>query len=203
MKLLLSTAYFPPVQYLSKFLYYSDVFIEINENYSKQSYRNRCRILSANGVQTLTVPVKNNQNTNIKDIKIDYSEDWQRNHIRAILSAYKNSAFYDFFEDDINSIILSNEKYLLDLNIKSLDFILKATGIYKPYAFTKQYDKDGDFEDYRDSIHPKKRMQKLDSEFTVNRYNQVFSDRFDFIPNLSSLDLLFNQGRETFDILGG
>lgn len=201
MQIILSTAYFPPIQYLSKFIISKDILIETCESYSKQSYRNRCEILTANGVQTLSVPVKKNESIHIRDILIDYSDDWQRNHTRAIMSAYKNSAFFEFFEEDINTIILSNQKYLIDLNMMTLDFLLKAVGIESDYELTKQYDKDGLFLDYRDSIHPKKRMQKKDNEFVSKKYNQVFADRFDFVPNLSSLDLLCNMGRETVDVL--
>ena len=201
MSALLSSSYFPNIQYLSKFLIYDNILIEQFDSYSKQSYRNRCEILSANTVQTLTVPVKKNKYTYTKDILIDYSEDWQKNHIRAIMSAYKNSAFYDFFEEEISSIIMSKEKYLTELNTKTLNFLMKVIDINKQYSFTEKYLKPGNFKDYRNTIHPKKRMQKADKYFNPKKYSQVFSDRFDFVPNLSCLDLICNEGQESLKVL--
>lgn len=197
----LSIAYFPNIQYISKFVAYQNILIETWESYSKQSYRNRCVILTANGLQTLSVPVHFKNNIKIKDVRIDYSEDWQRNHYRAIMSAYKNSGFYDYFEDEIRSIIYSSEKFLFDFNLLSLDFVLKCLNIPKNYSFTEEYTKNVNFCDYRDSIHPKKRNQKADRLFTGLNYTQVFSDRFRFFSNLSSIDLILNEGPGAIKIL--
>ncbi len=190
----LSIAYFPNVQYLTKFLLHESIIIESLESYSKQSYRNRCVILTANGLQTLSVPVHFKNNMKIKDVRIDYSEDWQRNHYRAIMSAYNKSAFYEYFEDEIRNIIYSASDFLFDLNLQSIEFILKCFGIPTNYTLSEEFLKDGDFIDYRDSIHPKKRKQKPDNDFAASEYTQVFADRFSFSPNLSALDLLFNEG---------
>lgn len=95
--IILSTAYFPNIQYISKFLKGENIIIDVYEHYSRQSYRNRCNILSANGVLSLSVPIIKNNNSYTKDVEIDYSTNWQKNHKIAILSAYKNSPYYDYY----------------------------------------------------------------------------------------------------------
>lgn len=201
MNALLSTAYFPNIQYISKFLIYKNILIEQFDHYSKQTYRNRCKILSANAIQTLTVPVKKNKYKFTKDVLIDYSEDWQSNHVRAIMSAYKNSAYYDYFSEEINAIILSDFKFLLDLNIKTLEFLLDVFDIDKQFGLSEYFAESGDFIDYRDIIHPKSQKQQPDPKFNPQTYTQVFSDRYSFIPNLSCLDLICNEGKLSRTVL--
>ncbi len=195
MNALLSTAYFPCIQYISKFLIYEYILIEQFDHYSKQTYRNRCKILSANAVQTLTVPIKKNRYKHTKDVLIDYSEDWQRNHVRAIMSAYKNSAYYDYFSEEITAIIMSGRKFLIDMNIKTLEFLLSVLDIDKQFQLSNHFSGTGEYIDYRDIIHPKPQKQKPDPKFHPQKYSQVFSDRYSFIPNLSCLDLICNEGK--------
>jgi hypothetical protein len=202
--ILLSTAYLPNIQYFSKILSHNRIFIEAHENYQKQSYRNRAVILGANGPLDLVIPVIKSEgnHTKTRSVLIDYTLPWQQIHWKAIVSAYKNSPFFDIFEQELQPLYQRKEKFLLDWNFLMLDKLLAITGVQKTYSLTEIYivqPKDG-FCDYRNSIHPKKRLQKPDAQFEPIRYFQVFSEKYEFIPNLSIVDLLFNEGPQAIYI---
>ncbi|MBO4615030.1 MAG: WbqC family protein [Bacteroidales bacterium] len=201
MTALLSTAFFPNVQYMSKFLA-GNVVIEKYETYPKQTYRNRCNILSANGVLPLSVPVQKNYHTLTKDIRIDYSEMWQRNHLTALKSAYKNSAFYDYYFYKFERFFEKKENFLIDLNENVLQALFSVLKIDADYSYTADYIFDSaDYADFRESISPKPSKNRLDETFAAKPYTQVFCDRFEFVPNLSILDLIFNVGPESREYL--
>ena len=126
-QIILSTAYFPPIEYFAYILEAEEIFIEKEENYHKQTYRNRCYILSVNGPQCLSVPVYAGSlhKTIIKDIRIDYSKRWQQVHLRAIRSSYGSSPFFQYYFEEFESIIQNNYEFLLDLNMNLLELILK------------------------------------------------------------------------------
>lgn len=198
----LSTAYMGPVQYFTKFIIYSKVVIEQHETYLKQSYRNRCYIYGSNGRITLTIPVKKGNSNKTKDILIDYDTNWQRIHWNSIVSAYRSSPFFEFYEDDFKIFYIGKEKLLLDFNQKMLlmllDFLKIETEISCTESFHRKYDHAMDFREY---INPKKRLARKDSRFIPCRYNQVFIEKHGFIPNLSMIDLLFNEGPGAGEIL--
>ena len=201
---LLSTAYLAPVQYYTKLLCYSKLLVEAEENYQKQSYRNRCNILSANGILSLTIPVvKDQPKTRTRDIRIDYTLDWQKNHWVSIESAYSSSPFFEFFQDEFIYFYNTRYKYLLDYNFGIQNFILKQLELFPSIDRTTKFVKNtaDKFDDYRDSIHPKKRMQKKDPMFQPEFYYQVFYEKYGFVPNLSIIDLLFNEGPNAENIL--
>lgn len=198
MEILLSTAYFPPIQYYTCLSEADNIIIEAHENYSKQTYRNRCKIYSPNGIQVLSVPVERGSfhKVEISSLKIDYSRSWQENHLRALKTAYNSSAFYEFYIDEIRDIIMRNHKYLIDLNMEILKKSLSLLELEKNIAKTESYiDKSQSYRDLRNTIHPK----KDDSQFIekLDKYFQVFSVDNGFIPNLSILDLIFNMGPES------
>lgn len=199
-KLLVNTAYFPPVQYLSAIKKYDTIFIEQFENYGKQSYRNRCHILSANGPLILSVPVQKNEGHKFftRDAKIDYSTAWQKLHFKGIESAYKNSPFYEYYMDDLAIFFSSKSTYLLDFNTRILHTLLALLHLDKDIAYTEDFIRETDgYADLRNVIHPKPaRRRGEDLEFQARPYTQTFHDRFPFFPNLSVLDLLFNAGPE-------
>src|SRR5680860_272009 len=124
--ILISTAYFSPVQYYTKFLLYKEIHIEQFEHFNKQTYRNRCVILGGNGPISLVVPVVNGrrQKIPIKDLKISYDVDWQRNHWRTIFSAYNSSPFFEYYTDEIQPFFEKKCKFLLDLNFSAHELIL-------------------------------------------------------------------------------
>jgi len=194
MQAVLSSAYFPNIQYLSKFLIYNTVIIDVNENFQKQSFRNRCYIQTANGVSPLVVPVRKYFHCQIKDIEIDYSEDWQKNHFRAILSAYKNSAFFEHYFDYFKPFFEKKEKFIVDLNIKILDVTFKQLQLKNNYVLSECFIEDTTIINFREKIHPKIVKNEYDEAFVPINYMQVFSERHGFSPNLSILDLLFNNG---------
>jgi len=202
---ILSTAYLPPVQYFAKLIGYQNVYIEVFETYAKQSYRNRCEILSCNGPLSLIVPVikTNGNKTLTKDIRIDYSTNWQKNHWKAIESAYRNSAYYDFVSDLLLPFYTRKETFLIDYNNKINNELFLFLGISKKFSETDQFHKQytTDIADLRTAIHPKTQFQSGDKLFTLVKYYQVFSDRFEFVPNLSIIDLLFNEGLNSISVI--
>ncbi len=199
--LCVTTAYYPPVQYFFHIGRHSSICVEQYESYGKQSYRNRCRILSANGVLTLSVPVsqKNGGKFLTKEAEIDYSENWQRLHLRTIVSAYKNSPFYDYYIDELHPFFEKKEKYLLDLNNAILSKLLEIIGLKRKIHLTEDYITSlPEAFDLREVIHPKEARRKApDLLFTAHPYTQTFAERFPFEANLSILDLLFCTGPET------
>lgn len=200
----LSTSYLGNIQYFTKFILYSKIFIEQHETYLKQSYRNRCYISGANGKLPLIIPVKKvkGNSTKTKEILIDYDTDWQRIHWNSIVSAYSSSPFFEFYEDDFRDFYTCNEKFLIDLNQKLLLLILGFLDIDCETELTDEYINTYSNEvDYRDRLNPKKRMMKADNKFNPCRYNQVFADKHGFIGNLSIIDLLFNEGTNALHIL--
>ena len=200
MTAVLSTAYFLNVQTLTKFLKYNQIIIDIYEHYSKQTYRNRCNILTANGVLGLSVPVKKNNQCYTRDVKIDYSDRWQKVHEKAILSAYKNSPFYEHYIDYFSFVFNKQETFLVDLNTKILDNVLSILKIGKNYNFSTDFISDN-INNFKDTIHPKPSKNKKDLEFCPKPYIQVFSERFGFVENLSCLDLIFMLGPESLSTI--
>jgi hypothetical protein len=195
-RVILSSAYLPNIQYFSKLLNYSEVIIEINDTYQKQSFRNRCTILGANGPLDLVIPVKrlSGNRTMTKDIMLDYDMPWQKIHWKAIISAYKHSAFFDIFEPEISPLFYNTIKYLVDFNFKIIEALFHITGNSIQMNKTTEYLKNYTIDDFRESIHPKVRMQVPDSNFEQITYFQIFSKKRGFTSNLSFIDLLFNEG---------
>jgi hypothetical protein len=200
-KYLLSTAYFPPAYYISLINNSDKILIENKENYLKQSYRNRCLILTANGRSALSVPVLEGsfRKTPVKDIRIDYTKRWQQVHLRALISSYKSSPFFEYYFEDIEKVILGKPSYLLDLNMNSLKTVLKITGISTPVIYTDFFEKiSGENYDFRYSISPKEKEPGI---FPAKEYYQVFSNKFGFVSGLSILDLIFNVGPDSNNYL--
>ena len=201
---LLSTAYFPPAEYFYLIAHSNKVLIEKWENYLKQTYRNRCRILGANGPLTLTVPVLRGSfhKTPIRDLRIDNSRRWRELHLRSITSAYATAPFYEYYFDIIDGVIRKQFSFLLDLNAEALSAVTEAIGITRETAFTEEYVPEGAPEgDYRYLITPKKPSRA--GGFKDMQYMQVFSERFGYIPGLSIIDVLLNNGPGTGALLLG
>ncbi len=198
-RILISTAYLPPVEYFSLIHNADEVLVEREENYLKQTYRNRCYLLSANGRQTLTVPVYlgSVHKTALKDIRIDYSKRWQQVHLRAMCTSYRASPFYEFYIEEIERIILKNHEFLIDLNTGLTESILKILGIKTSMTYTSTFITLGTIEyDFRYKITPKGQ-----SDYTLKEYTQVFNNSSGFVSGLSILDLLFNMGPDSLNYL--
>ncbi|HPT22139.1 MAG TPA: WbqC family protein, partial [Bacteroidales bacterium] len=157
-KILLSTAYLPPVEYFSHISKANEVYIEREENYHKQTYRNRCYILSAHGPQLLSVPVYlgSVHKTSIKDIRIDYSKRWQQVHLRAMIACYNLSPYFEFFFENIEKTISRNHEFLLDLNMELTVSILNILKIEKTISCSNTFEPISDNKnDFRYKIAPK------------------------------------------------
>ena len=199
--LLLSTAYFAPIEFYTLLLKHSKVYIERYENFIKQTYRNRCRILTANGVDELSIPVLNaSKKVPIKDVKIDYSQKWVNRHWRAIQSAYGKAPFFEFYGEELKKILYKNHIFLFDLSLdlltQCLDFLkfkptIKFTDTYHSLANSPQ-------NDYRSIISPKKNRM-LPITYNQETYQHVFGNKF--VKNLSVIDLIFCEGPRAGDLI--
>jgi len=202
---LLSIAYLPPIEYFAILARYSAVYIEACENFQKQTYRNRCHILTPDGVQRLQVPVVHENGTYelpITQIKVDYSTPWVLRTERCLDAAYKSSAFYDYYRDSLFALLDLRPERLWDLNLSIIRYFCAKIGIAPDIRFTDDYVVPcGCADDLRSIINPKKPNSIL-SELGIQKpYYQVFSDRNGFVPGLSVADLLFNEGPESICLL--
>ena len=204
---ILTTAYLAPIQYYTKLLHYKHVVVEHFENYSKQSYRNRCNIYSANGALALYIPVQRTDSAKclVKDVQISYDTNWQKIHFKAIESAYNSSPFYLYYIDDLLPFFTKEYKFLFDFNAEIQSVILSGIKLKPEMVCTQDYifEPAEHCDDLREAIHPKQRMNKEDVNFKPLEYPQVFKSKYGFIPNLSIIDLLFNTGPDAKDILAG
>jgi len=190
---LLSYAYFPPISWFVLALKEGKILLDPWENYQKQSYRNRCRILGPNGPQDLSIPVKHGGNRRIRELEISYSENWQKEHWKSLESAYRRSPYFEFYEDSLKPLYEQRPGTLRDLDRISIEIALKFMKLDISIKETEAYFPSvGIALDLRDRIHPKKT-----SLIKTSSYLQVFSDRLDFHSDLSILDLIFNLGPES------
>jgi len=195
---LFSTAYFPSISYMARFLAEDEPVVEIWETYHKQTYRNRCRVMTANGVESLSVPVikVNGNHTMTKDMTISPIEPWQHIHSRCLESAYKASPYFDHYYDYLKPIFEGRFERLVDLNDAALRAVLKMLKVNKEIVHTTDYVREAE-NDLREVFSPKK---PFDSRL-FPPYYQVFSEKFPFAADLSVLDLVFNLGPEAKDYL--
>jgi hypothetical protein len=172
--------------------------MEACENYQKQSWRNRCRILTANGPESLNVPVVHENGTfslPIKEIRVEYTTPWVMRTERAIESAYSSSPFFIYYKDSLFSILDSHPATLWELNRRIIDFFCSKIGISPDFRETTDYSPAE--EDYREVIHPKRENTVMRDLGMERPYWQVFRDKYGFVPGLSIMDLLFNEGPES------
>jgi len=198
-KILISTAYLPPVEYFSVISGAEEIFVETEENYIKQTYRNRCYILSAHGLQLLSVPVflGSLHKTLIKDIRIDYSKRWQQVHLGAMTASYNSSPYFEFYYERIEKVVSGNYEFLIDLNMELAEVILEILNLKKKLFYTSVFEPVGNkTQDYRYNITPKK-----ESGFSEKKHPQVFNTGDGFVPRLSVMDLIFNAGPEACNYL--
>ena len=195
MQVLLSITYFGPVQWYQK-LHRADVVqIEKWESFIKQTYRNRCLIATTNGIQILTVPIVRNESPLIKDIRISDHGNWRHLHWNALQSAYGESPFFEYYQDDIRPFFEKRWDYLLDYNEAICQKMCELIDIQPSIQYSSDFVAEpNNVSDYRIAINPKHPIP--DADFTPKPYYQVYSSKHGFLSNLSVLDLLFNMGPE-------
>ena len=250
---LLATAYFPPIGYVAAIanecrfnlgkteVEPAVVYIEACEHYAKQSWRNRCRFYAADGAQTLSYPVCHEDfGKPISRMRIDWKTDWLTRHKRAIVSAYRTSPYFEYYQDELFAILDARPELMLDFNTDILRFFLRKAGVPAELRFTKEWVAPANDSctppshstltggslagsqkspntlqdasevtfpdgmaalDLREAIHPKRPDAILRDLGLSKPYWQVFSPRHGFIPNLSIMDLLFNEGPDSISYL--
>lgn len=196
----LTTAYLAPVQYYCKLYQATRSWIEIYDNYLKQTYRNRCIIAAADGPLSLSVPVSKPDTLKCftKDIRISDHGNWRHLHWNAIRSAYNSSPFFEYYADEFAPFYEKKYTFLIDLNDELRQLICSLLDLQPEVSYTKEFASPEE-NDFRETIHPKRNGE--DPCFYPVPYYQVFKDKYGFLPNLSILDLLFNMGPEGLLVL--
>lgn len=215
MNSLLSSTYFGPVQWYQKLAHGGVSIIERHDHFIKQTFRNRCVIATTQGQQALTVPVESPQGlridkTEMKDVRISDHGAWRHLHWQALQSAYGESPFFEYYVDDILPFFEKKWEFLFDFNLDITCKMCELLDIEPHIELTEGYLDVSDtvacgcdthacgcgdvIVDYRDAIRPKHPLP--DSSFVPRPYYQVYQQKFGFLPNLSILDLLFNEGNE-------
>lgn len=190
--------YFSPIAQYAAIFKENEVVFEIEDNFQKQTYRNRCYIYGANGKLSLNIPIKHQTTEGrkkTKDTLVENDFPWQQQHYKSLQSAYRASPFFEFYEDDLQPIFNKKYKYIQDVNIDTFLFITGALELTQEFKKTSEYIIDAN-NDYRSLAIAKKGV-----EIDMDHYIQMFDDKFGFIPNLSILDLLFMEGPNTVSFL--
>jgi hypothetical protein len=198
MQSLFLPTYFPSVSHFVALAQADGILFEVEDHFQKQTNRNRTYIYSPNGVQLLNIPVKHSKERHqvAKDVKIEWAFDWQKQHYKSLEAAYRTSPFFEYYEDRLMPIFQHKPTFLLDLNFAAMEIVFSCLGL--PYVFektTEYFHERQDVHDFRSLANGKKDH----SQFEV--YPQVFAEKHGFIPNLSVLDVLFNEGRFALDYL--
>ena len=199
MSILIHPTYFPNVAHFVAIANTNSLFFEVEDNYQKQTYRNRTHIYGANGKLTLQVPVKFTQKNRQKyrDVRIANDGKWQSLHLKSLQSAYRTSPFFEYYEDDLIPLFENRQKFILDFNFTCFETILNCLQFNIEYSKTKVYKKaPEDKIDLRYLVNARK-----EKTFQFEPYTQVFEHKHGFINNLSILDLLFNEGPNAISYL--
>lgn len=206
---LLSTAYLAPISYYACLMHAPQVFVEQHEHYHKQTYRNRCRIVAANGVMDLSIPVVTCNNQAIRKVEIDYSKPWQRQHWLSLEAAYRSTPFFEYYEDDLKPFYQQQDiKYLFDFNARLQQVICDLIDLHPQTILTQDFvtpEAAGFCSsdvclDLREAIHPKKNLPQM-LHYHSHKYTQVFEQQLGFVADMSIVDLLFNMGPESILLL--
>lgn len=198
---ILDLHYLPSIEYFCCIGMYDHIILEAHEHFQKQTYRNRCKISSANKVDTLSIPVKHgSKKVPITEVEIDYNQKWNSNHWRAIQSAYGKAPFFEYFADYFEKVFQKKENFLFEHNYQLLTICLSLLGLNKKISLSERYEKaiNCNIEDFRSYIHP-----KVDYNYRQIFMPKVYFQTFgkDFVPNLSIIDLLMCEGPNSSHIV--
>jgi hypothetical protein len=199
MDILIHPHYLPNISHFFLLVNSKKIVFEINDNFLKQTYRNRTYIYGANGKLLLSVPVIHSQKNRkiFKDVKISYDKDWLSHHWKSIEISYRSSPFFEYFEEKLICLYKKREKYLVDFNLKSINILFEMLQIDLKYDFTNSYQENySSISDYRIN------SENFNSnDIKIDKYTQVFQSKHGFINNLSVLDLIFNEGPNAINFL--
>ena len=199
MSIIIHPTYFPNIAHFSAIAKTSEVVFEMEDNFLKQTYRNRTYIYGANGKLGLNIPVIHSQKNRQKyrDVKIFNADKWQSLHWKSLLSAYRTSPFFEYYEDELNHLFTEKTDFLLDFNMKCFEVICDCLQLELNVSQTKSYEKIIENKtDFRHLVNAKK-----EPLYAFEKYTQVFNSKHGFIQNLSILDLLFNEGPNALNFL--
>ena len=196
--ILIHPSYFPSISLFVSIAKANIVTFEVEDNFQKQTNRNRMYIYSPNGIQLLNVPVKHNKERHqrIKEVKIENDFDWQKQHFKSLEAAYRTSPFFEYFEDDILPIFIKKHNYLMDLNMETMAIVSKCLRLEFDYDETTEY-----FHEVTDKVDHRNLINGKKDTSIFEPYTQVFGDKHGYLNNLSILDFLFNDGRYALDYL--
>jgi hypothetical protein len=198
MPILIHPTYFPSISHFVAMAQADCIVVEVEDNFQKQTNRNRTYIYSPNGIQMLNIPIKHTKerHQNIKEVRLETAFDWQKQHFKSLEAAYRTSPFFEFYEDSLMPIFSKKFRFLMDLNLESMSIVSKCLGMPFEYEKTIEYFHEvSDYEDFRSLVDGKKDTYSFES------YTQVFGEKHGFLNNLSIVDLLFNEGRFALDYL--
>jgi hypothetical protein len=198
MKVLVHPTYFPSISHYAAMVQAEQVVFEMEDNFQKQTNRNRMYIYSPNGIQLLNIPIKHNKiaHQKYKDVKIEPDFNWQKQHFKSLEAAYRTSPFFEYFEDDIAPVFQKKHTFLMDLNLEVFELLNQCLGFsISPEKTIEYFHEVSDCRDFRLLANGKKDTTQCEP------YTQVFGDKHGFINNLSVVDLLFNEGRFALDYL--
>ena len=199
MNILLHPTYFPSIAHFVAIAKADSLAFEVEDNYQKQTYRNRTYIYGANGKLLLNVPIKHTHKNRqkYKDVKIANDEKWQILHWKSLESAYRTSPFFEYYEDEFKPLFEKKHKFILDYNFECLELVFECLQLEFNYSKTTEYNFDvSPLTDFRNLVNARK-----EPAFLFDEYTQVFGNKYGFINNLSILDLLFNEGTNALNYL--
>ena len=196
-KVLLPAFYLPPISWFALFMRSeNEIIIEQEENFPKQTYRNRTNIYGANGKLSLIIPIIHTGKKVMKEVEVFYAEDWQKQHWRSIKNSYQNSPYFEYYEDQLIKLYQKEEKYLLDLNLNAISIIQDLLKTEKAYSLNSEFQKFPNEVDLRNDFSAKR-----DPEIQMEEYYQIFTDKYGFMKDLSIIDLVCNKGPESITYL--
>ena len=200
MNILIHPTYFPSISHFVAIAQSEKMVFEMEDNFQKQTNRNRTYIYSPNGIQLLNIPVKHSiegRHQKTKDTKIETAFDWQKQHFKSLEAAYRTSPFFEYFEDEFRPTFEKKHTFLMDLNLEATEIVSKCLRMKLEYETTNEYfhEVDTNVLDFRTLADGKKDKSQFEA------YTQVFEEKHGFLNNLSILDLLFNEGRYALDYL--
>lgn len=195
---LLQPTYFPPIIQYVAIAKSKKIVFEVEDNFQKQTYRNRCYIYTAGGKNLLNVPIQHSKGIKqkTKEVKIDYKDDWHKLHLKTLQTAYSSSPFFEFYIDDLRPVFEKRTAFLLDLNFNCHEFIMDALQLEISTSKSTEYITEPNYLDLRNLA-----IAKSNTQFNLEKYYQVFNSNYGFISNLSILDLLFMEGPNTLNYL--